>query len=211
MSRHIPNQIAPLPWRAAVISLVLVTGAVILMALIISQQGQSIKTALRLDRLVEEWTIRSGDAEADRLVLRPAAHAISLALRPIDSPSFTLQARAAFNQPPGAAGLIVQANDADHFSAFLISGDGYFRISDYRNGVWIDRVAWRAWPHVRRDGAANVLRAECRSDTCTFFVNDEWTWQERGLTGTHQIGVVADAGSASGSFEADFDQIGEAP
>ena len=127
--------------------------------------------------------IRSGSAESDRLVLRPAAGSIGLALRPIDSATFTLQARVTFVPPQGAAGLIVQAADPDHFSAFLISGDGYFRVSDYRNGVWIDRAAWRAWPHIRRDGAANVLRAECQSDACTFFVNDEWTWQRTGVAG----------------------------
>jgi hypothetical protein len=179
MSRHAPDQITPLAWCAAVVSLVLVTSAVILTALLIAQQGQAIKMTLLPDRLDEQWTVRSGDRKADRLVLRPMAHSIGLALRPIDSPAFTLQARVAFNQPQGAAGLIVQADDVNHFSAFLISGDGYFRLSDYRNGTWIDRVAWRAWPHIRRDGAANVLRAECQSDICTFFVNDEWTSQER--------------------------------
>ncbi len=144
MSRRALGQITPPAWRAAVVSLVLVTSAVIIMALLIAQQGQAIKMTLRPDRLDERWTIRSGDVEADRLVLRPTAHAIGLALRPIDSSAFTLQTRVAFSQPEGAAGLIVQADDVDHFSAFLISGDGYFRISDYRNGAWIDRVAWRA-------------------------------------------------------------------
>jgi hypothetical protein len=111
----------------------------------------------------------------------------------------------------GAAGLIVQADDANHFSAFLISGDGYFRVSDYRNGVWIDRAAWRAWPHIQRDGTANVLRAECQADACTFFVDDEWTWQEPGLCATREIGVVADASSTHDPVEARFDQIGWHP
>ena len=111
----------------------------------------------------------------------------------------------------GAAGLIVRADDPDHFSAFLISGDGYFRVSDYRSGAWIDRAAWRAWPHIRRDGAANVLRAECQPDRCTFFVNDEWTWQERALPAAHEVGVIADAQAAREPLEAQFDQVGEHP
>ncbi|HTP09867.1 MAG TPA: hypothetical protein VMP08_16535, partial [Anaerolineae bacterium] len=135
-----------------------------------------------------------------------SANSIGLALHPIDSSSFTLQARVAFDATQGSGGLIVQADDPDHFTAFLISSDGYFRVSDYRNGVWIDRAAWRAWPHIQHDGATNVLRAECGSDRCTFFVNDEWTWQEQRVPATHAIGVLA-----NGTAEARFDQIGWQP
>jgi len=204
MSRHVPGQINPLSWRVAVVSLAIMTSAVIVVALLVARQGQVINAALTPDRFDEQWTIRSGDVEADRLVLRPAARSIGLALRPIESSTFTLQTRVTFNPPQGTVGLIVQAGDADHFSAFLISGDGYFRVSDYRNGTWIDRAAWRAWPHIRRDGAANVLRAECQSNVCIFFVNDEWTWQESDLSATRWIGVIAAAQSANESLEARF-------
>ncbi len=211
MSRHDPSPITPLAWRVAVNSIVLMTGAVIIAVLLIAGQGRTIYAALMPDHFDEQWTIRSGRVEDDRLVLRPAAHSIGLALRPINSPTFTLQTRIAFNQPQGAAGLIVQADDVDHFSAFLISGDGYFRVSDYRNGAWIDRAAWRAWPHIRRSGAANLLRAECQSGTCTFFVNDEWTWQERTLPAPRWIGLAAEAQSVGAPFEARFDQLGRQP
>lgn len=208
MSRYAPDQVSFVSWRMAIAGLIIVTGAVFGAALLISRQGQASQAALTPARVDEHWAIRSGSAEADRVVLQPAAHSIGLALRPIESSDFILQARVTFNPPQGAAGLIVQSDDLDHFSAFLISGDGYFRISDYRSGVWNDRVAWRAWPHIRRDGGANVLRAECQSRACTFFVNDEWTWQEHALPVTRWIGLIGDAQAASDPFEARFDQIG---
>jgi len=204
MSRHAP-EISSRSWRNAVMSLAIVTGTILSAALLIAGQGRAIDTALIFTQLDEQWTIRSGRSEADRLVLDPAANSIGTALHPIASSSFTLQARIDLEAAQGSGGLIVQADDADHFTAFLISHDGYFRISDYRNGVWIDRVTWRAWPHIRRDGTANVLRAECRSDSCTFFVNDEWTWQENGIPTTPWIGAVADG------TEARFDQLGWQP
>ncbi len=210
MSRHSP-EVSLIAWRAAIAGLCGVTGAAIAIALLIGAQGQTISASLIFNRLDERWTIRSGRVETDRLALQPAASSIGLALHPIDSAAFTLRARVVFNPPQGAAGLIVQADNFDHFTAFLISGDGYFRVSDYRNGVWIDRVAWRAWPHIQRNGAANVLRAECQSNTCTFFVNDEWTWQENLLSATRSIGLIADAQGASEPFEARFDQIGWQP
>jgi hypothetical protein len=211
MSRYAPDQISRLSWRMAVAGLVIVASAAMVAALLIARQGQALTAALTPVRVDEQWAIRSGSVEAGRLVLRPPARSISLALHPIESSAYTLQTRVAFNSPRGAAGLIVQADDLDHFSAFLISGDGYFRVSDYHNGIWSDRVAWRAWPHIRRDGNANVLRAECQSGACTFFVNDEWTWQEHALPAARRIGLIADAQAASDPFEARFDQIGWQP
>jgi hypothetical protein len=211
MSRYASAQkISLLAWRVALAGLIGVTGAVLAAALLISRQGQALSTTL-IPARIADWAIQAGRVDGDRLVLQPAPHSIAMALRPIEPAAFVLQARVAFNSPRGAAGLIVQSADVNHFSAFLVSGDGYFRVSDYRDGVWIDRTAWRAWPHIRRDGSANVLRAECRTFTCTFYVNDEWTWQAQALPATRWIGVVVDAQAASDPFEARFDQIAGQP
>jgi len=193
MSRQAPHPVSLFAWRAAWISLIGVLSVTVIIALMIAYQGEAARSALRPDRFDEHWQIRSGAATPDRLVLNPTADAIGVALRPIDpqSTGFTLQTRVTFDQPTSAAGLIVQADDADHFVAFLISADGYFRLSDYRNGMWIDRVPWTTWPHIRTDGSPNLLRTECRGETCTFFVNDERTWQAEAIPTTAQIGVVA--------------------
>jgi len=208
MSRQTPRPVSVLAWRAAWISLISVLSVTVVMALAIAYQGEAGRSALTLDRFDERWQIQSGAATPDRLVLHPAADAIGVALRPIDPQpaGFTLQTRVTFNQPTGAAGLIVQAADVDHFVALLISPDGYFRLSDYRNGVWIDRVAWRTWPHIHRDGS-NLLRAECRGETCTFFVNDEWTWQAESIAPTSRVGVVAAGPDAHSGTEVLFDQF----
>ncbi len=183
-------------WRMALISLLSVIALTLLLALGIAYRGEQARSALTPDRFDEGWQIRSGTATSDRLLLNPGG----LALRHIAATdTFTLQARLTFDQPAGAGGLIVQADDADHFLAFLISPDGYFRVSQYRNGQWIDQVTWRAWPHIQRDGP-NFVRAECRSGSCTFFVNDEWTWQADGSAPTTYVGLVA-LPSASVKFD----------
>jgi hypothetical protein len=210
MSRQDPHgSVTLVAWRAAWITLIVVLGLTVVIALWITDQGEAGRSALTPDRFDERWQIRSGVATPDRLVLNPTASAIGVALRPIATQpeGFTLQTRIQFNQPTGAAGLIVQADDADHFVAFLISPDGYFRLSDYRTGTWIDRVSWRAWPHIRRDGQANTLRAECRGETCTFFVNDEWTWQAESIAATSQVGVVAAESGARSTEEVEFDHF----
>jgi hypothetical protein len=186
-----------------------VLSVTVIIALRIAYQGEETRSALTPDRFDEHWQIQSGVATADRLVLNPTADSIGVALRPVDpqSAGFTLQTRARFNQPAGAAGLIVQAENADHFAAFIISADGYFRLSDYRNRVWIDRVPWRAWPHIHRDGSPNVLRAECRNETCTFFVNDERTWETPSIPTTSMVGAVAAMSDVKSGGEVVFDQF----
>ncbi len=212
MSRQDPDaSVILLAWRAAWVSLIVVLSLTVMIALWIAYQGKAAQAALPPDRFDERWQIRSGTATADRLVLNPTAQTVSVALRPLDLPpaGFTLQTRVTFDQPTGAAGVIVQAEDADHFVAFIISADGYFRLSDFCNGGWIDREPWRAWPHIHRgrDSSTNTLRAECRRETCTFFVNDEWTWQAASVPATPNVGVVATGLKASSSEEVVFDQF----
>ena len=207
MSRQTIESISPRVWRATVGGCVALAVFTLLSVLLILAQYRPDRTTWTDAPLDKQWTIEAGAQEPNRLVLRPAASSIGLALHPIETEAFGLQARVTFGTTGGSAGLIVQAADADHFSAFLISSDGYFRLSDYRNGVWIDRVAWRAWPHIRRDGAANWLRAECAAEACTFFVNDEWTLQAEDVPATHWLGFVAVAPEADAAFEASFDQL----
>lgn len=207
--RDLPASVTLLAWRAAWVSLIVVLSLTVVLALLIAYHGEETQAALTPYRFDERWQIRSGTIEVDRLTLHPTAQSISVALRPIDVPNgrFTVQTRATFNQPTGAAGLIVQADDADHFVAFIISADGYFRLSDYRSGTWIDRVPWRTWPHIRRDGSPNILRAKCRDDACTFFVNDEWTWQAESIPATLKVGVIATGLDASSGGEVMFEQF----
>jgi hypothetical protein len=211
MSSRMSEPISPRLWHVTLISLAAVSVLTLLAALLIvtyDRVGGPTWTTTHFD---ERWTIHSGTRAADHVVLRSTTSSTGSALHPIESDAFALQTRLTFDDAAGTAGLIVQAADAEHFSAFLISSDGYFSFSDFRNGVWIDRVAWRAWPHIRRDGTANVLRAECAAQRCTFFVNDEWTWQAEDVPVTRLLGFVAQSSETGAAFEARFDQLGVRP
>jgi hypothetical protein len=207
MSRQTIESVSPRAWRATLATCVALAIFILLSALLITSQDQSNHTIWKAAPFDQDWTIQAGALDSDRLVLRPADPASGVALHPIETDTFGVQARVSFDAPAGSAGLIVQAADADHFSAFLISNDGYFRFGDYRNGVWIDRVAWHTWPHIRRDGAANWLRAECAAQACTFFVNDEWTLRVEDLPPTRWLGFVAQTSKVGTAFEADFEQL----
>jgi hypothetical protein len=193
-------------WRLAVAAL---AGALLVTALlagaIMLHGAPPTPRDLLLD--ASTWTIDHGTLDRDHVQLRPASNLIGTALYPIESPTFTFQSRIQIDQAGVAAGLIYAAQDANHFSAFLISPDGYFTLSDYAAGVWQERVSWRTWPHIRRDAESNALRVECTAVGCTFFVNDEWTWHINDRAAAEAIGVAARSLLTDPNDTAHFDQI----
>ncbi len=207
MSSQTSEWISPRVWRFTLGSCVALAIAMLLAVILIIFQDQSNHATWTAVPFDPHWTIQAGALSSDRLVLQPMVSSSGVALHPIETDTFGLQARLTLNTPESSAGLIVQAADANHFSAFVISGDGYFRFGDFRNGAWTDRVAWRAWPHIRRAGAANWLRVECAAKACTFFVNDEPTLQVKDVSATRWLGFVAQAPEAGAAFEAEFDQL----
>ncbi len=191
------ESVSPRVWRWAIGGLLGSGLAITLVVIFIFIGGAPPLQPMLLAGFDDRWSIQSGTIQADRLQLRSGPNSIGLALHPIDSSAFTFEARLTIGDSDAAAGLIVNAIDAQHFTAFLISRDGYFSVTDFAAGRWIDRVAWREWPHVRRGDQANTLRAECDRSTCVFFVNDERTWQVDGLPFGAMIGLVAHGPSAA--------------
>jgi hypothetical protein len=190
------DQVSRRVWRLTIGLLIGVSAITISLAFIIAASGQPSTRSMLWAGFDDQWSITSGAIAHDRLQLRP----IGVALRPIDSSAFAFEARLVDNE--SSAGLIVEARDERSFVAFLLSRDGYFSLGEMRDGAWIDRVTWRAWPHVRRGDQSNVLRAECDRSACTFFVNDEWTWHATDLPAGNKVGLLArDTGAAI------FDQV----
>ena len=189
-------------WRLTALGLLIVFGVMIGSGLLIAAGFAPRANQMVLTGLDDRWSIESGAIDAGRLVLHP----IGLALHPIAATDFTFQTCVAANDPAIGAGLIVRARDRDNFVAFLISSDGYFSLGEMRAGVWLDRIPWREWPHVRRL-AANLLRAECAGSSCVFFVNDERTLAADDLPDGQSLGLLARTATADRSFSAVFDQI----
>lgn len=87
----------------------------------------------------------------------------------------TLELQAAFlpGSPLQGCGLIYRAQDASHYYAFAVAADGYYailRVSDEERRL----IEWQQFPHIRRHGQVNRLRATCVGATCRFYINDEY-------------------------------------
>jgi hypothetical protein len=192
MTNHVSSRV----WRLTISLLIVASAITVSLAFIIAAGGQLPARSLAWAGFDDHWSITSGAIDHDRLQLK----SIGVALRPIDLSAFAFEVRLVDNG--SSAGLIVKARDEHNFVAFLLSRDGYFSLGEMRDGAWIDRVTWRAWPHVRRGDQSNVLRAECDRSACTFFVNDEWTWHATDLPAGSSVGLIArDTGAAI------FDQV----
>ncbi len=139
------------------------------------------------------WAIDPGAGEiADgALRLRPSQpDSPTLAMRRLPAAAFVAETRAAARGGSTDNGYGVVTGQAGELTAFLISGDGYFSVMRQIGADWIETQPWRAWPHVRRAGAANTLRLECAGGVCAFYVNEEITAQVD-MKERERIGLLA--------------------
>lgn len=70
-------------------------------------------------------------------------------------------------------GLIYRAQDADHYYAFAVGGDGYYAVLRVEGQQETVLIPWQQFPHIRRGQQANRLRVRCADVTCRFTINDE--------------------------------------
>ncbi len=155
----------------------------------------------------DRWSINSGTIDHDRWQVQIISSTIGLAVHPIDRSAFAFQARVTSSETSIATGVLVNYQDQMNFTAFLISNDGYFSVKEMKAGQWIDLAQWQTWPHVKRD-QANILRVNCDNNNCTFFINDEVTWQLHSFSPQGSIGLTAYAPAAiDRSALITFDQI----
>lgn len=89
---------------------------------------------------------------------------------------FTLEVKTALLSGPtfNGYGVVYRAQDDAHYTAFAVSGDGYYAILQVAEEVEIPLVDWQQFPHIRRGHEANRLRVSCAGFTCQFFINDEY-------------------------------------
>ncbi len=189
--------VSPGRWRLTTELLIGVIVVTFGLAFGIARGNAPANEQLLLNGFDDHWSITAGAISAGRLELR----ANGLALHPIDTSAYSFEAHVIVSGV-SAAGLLVNVDDQHNGIVFVISSDGYFKVSEVRDGQWLDRAGWREWPHVRRGAQSNVLRADCDQAGCTFFVNDEWTWRESNRSTGGSLGVIT-----RGADAAIFDQV----
>lgn len=89
---------------------------------------------------------------------------------------FTLEVQAAPLSGPdlNGYGVLYRAQDAAHYYAFAIAGDGYYAVLQVADDGETSLVEWQQFPHIQRGQQANRLRVTCRGPTCHFHINDEY-------------------------------------
>ena len=128
-------------------------------------------------------------ALAGAQVLRASANETAKSLLGYSGSDFTFEAIAHPIAAPSSGfygyGLIYRAQDAAHFYAFAIGGDGYYTVLRRAGEEDVPLVEWQQFPHIRRDERPNRLRVICAGASCRFYVNDEYvtsvedtTWLE---------------------------------
>lgn len=90
----------------------------------------------------------------------------------------SVQARQSDGTDNNAYGIICRYRDEDNFYVFLISGDGYYAIGKFVSGendiIYLtgeEPVHYVRSEEVNLGIATNKIRAQCKDDTLTLFVN----------------------------------------
>lgn len=133
-------------------------------------------------------------AEFREAAPRPGQFAIGLTPGPAPGRDFTLEV--AGTQTAGeigaAYGLIFAWQDATHYSAVLVNGNGYAEAYRQAGAERRDWFKWQQWPNILVGTASNRVRVDVRGTHVTLRVNDEWlteTTAEAAALG--EIGVIA--------------------
>ncbi|RLD69371.1 MAG: hypothetical protein DRI95_00255 [Bacteroidetes bacterium] len=72
-------------------------------------------------------------------------------------------------------GLIWGGKDENNEYEFVISGNGQFKVIEWRNGIKKDLIAWTFFSDIQKwDNAKNRLRIEKRGETIKFYINDNY-------------------------------------
>jgi AAA+ superfamily predicted ATPase len=68
-------------------------------------------------------------------------------------------------------GILWGLEDVSNCFEFVISGDGHFRIAQYKGGAYLVIVAWTRSETIKQWNAVNVLEIEREADLMQFYIN----------------------------------------
>jgi hypothetical protein len=105
---------------------------------------------------------------------------------------FTLEVAGAqtAGETGAAYGLIIGWQDAAHYHAVLINGNGYAEAYRVDGAARADWFAWQQWPHILVGGVSNRVRVDVRGRRVIARVNDELL-AETTAAARGQVGLIA--------------------
>jgi hypothetical protein len=113
----------------------------------------------------------------------------------------------------GYYGLLCRLQDTDNFYYLAIRVDGYYTIGKYKAAEYLSLLpgGWYPSPAIRTGRASNRLRAECKGDRLSLYVNDELMAEARDSDfSSGKAGLLA-AALAAGGIEVNFDNFNVSP
>lgn len=151
-------------------------------------------------RGLDRWTLHlppGGRAEAPGalVVTLPAdgAGVEAFALAPGPAGDFTIEvAAAASDAQSGAAyGLVFDWQDAQHYQAVLVNGNGYAEAYTQAGTARIEWFAWQQWPHLLAGAESNRVRVDVSGSEVIARVNDEVLAAATLVRAPGRVGVAA--------------------
>jgi hypothetical protein len=122
-----------------------------------------------------------------------SAEAWALGLTPGPTGDFTMEAAetAVTGQADARYGILFGWQDADHYSALFINGDGYAEAFQQTGNQRMNWFEWQQWPNILFGTGTNRLRVDVRGQSLTLLINDEVLVSQVRPATRGQIGIAA--------------------
>jgi hypothetical protein len=122
-----------------------------------------------------------------------SAEAWALGLTPRPAGDFTMEAAetAVTGQAAVRYGIMFGWQDADHYSALFINGDGYAEAFQQMGNERLSWFEWQQWPNILFGTGTNRLRVDVRGQSLTLRINDEVLVSQVRSAARGQIGIAA--------------------
>ncbi len=150
---------------------------------------------------LERWEIQAapggqGGADGGALIFdlpEPigAPPALAWAVTPGPDSDFTLEVAGAAEAGAAAYGLVFGWQDAAHYQAVLVNGNGYAEAYSQHGTTRTTWFEFQQWPHILYGGDSNRVRVDVRGGMVTARINDEVLVTAALAEVGGQVGVLA--------------------
>ncbi len=105
-------------------------------------------------------------------------------------------------------GVVFRKVDWNNYYAFLISGDGYYRIQKMQNNSWVFISPWKKSSAIHTGNATNLIDVVCNGNKFSFYVNNIKVDDYNDSSfGSGMIGFIAGTEYSKGPVIIGFDNL----
>jgi len=147
--------------------------------------------------LVADFDETMGPVATEALPSQSPPQAVGLTAAPAGDFTLEVAGAAVAGETVAAYGLVYDWQDASHYSALFIDGNGYAEAYHQVGASRQTLFEWQQWPHILYGTDANRVRVDVRGAVVTLRINDELLASGPRGAARGQLGLAARSSAAA--------------